>query len=90
MAWPWATALYGLVLSTRVPDAECKLETSGFSPASPFTVHPTVHELSVAFATKHLSSETTGKTPYETDLFCFFFILYMTEDSDTFSSTFLV
>ncbi len=23
MVWPWATALYGLVLSTRVPDAEC-------------------------------------------------------------------
>lgn len=22
MVWPWATALYGLVLSTRVPDAE--------------------------------------------------------------------
>ncbi len=26
------------------------------------------------------------KTPYETDLFCFFFILYMTEDSDIYIS----
>ncbi len=29
----------------------CKLETSGFSPASPFTVHPTIYELFVASAT---------------------------------------
>lgn len=108
MAWPWATALYGLVLSTRVPDAECGgkptlplalVQTRNFRFFTSFSIHRSPSHIRAFRGVRnttqyvhgtHLSSETTGKTPYETDLFCFFFILYMTEDSDTFSSTFRI
>ncbi len=72
MVWPWATALYGLVLSTRVPDAECGgehtlplalVQTRNFRFFTSSSIHGSPNHIQAFHAARNISVFTARICP---------------------------